>query len=166
MEKLLETGKIVKTHGIKGEVKIDAWSDTPEFLVSFKVMFLKDGTKLEVQRSRVHKQGVIVKFKGIESIDDALLYLNKTVYIDKTDVSLEDGVYFIDDLVGLEVIDVEDGKKYGVVKEVFQTGANDVYSVKGEDDKNYYIPGIADIVKNVDIEKGVMYIRPIEGLFE
>ena len=141
MEKLLETGKIVKTHGIKGEVKIDAWSDTPEFLVSFKSMFLKDGTKLEVQKARVHKQGVIVKFKGIDSIDDALLYLNRTVYIDKTDVLLDDGVYFIDDLVGLDVIDVEDGK-------------------------NYYIPGIADIVKNVDLEKGVMYIKPIEGLFE
>lgn len=166
MEKLLETGKIVKTHGIKGEVKIDAWSDTPEFLVSFKSMFLKDGTKLEVQKARVHKQGVIVKFKGIDSIDDALLYLNRTVYIDKTDVSLDDGVYFIDDLVGLDVIDVESGKKYGVIKDVFQTGSNDVYIVSGEDGKSYYIPGIADIVKNVDLEKGVMYIKPIEGLFE
>ena len=166
MEKLLETGKIVKTHGIKGEVKIDAWSDTPEFLVSFKSMFLKDGTKLDVQKARVHKQGVIVKFKGIDSIDDALLYLNRTVYIDKTDVSLDDGVYFIDDLVGLDVIDVENAKKYGVIKEVFQTGSNDVYTVSGEDGKNYYIPGIADIVKNVDLEKGVMYIKPIEGLFE
>ena len=95
-----------------------------------------------------------------------ILYLNRTVYIDKTDVSLDDGVYFIDDLVGLDVIDVESGKKYGVIKDVFQTGSNDVYIVSGEDGKSYYIPGIADIVKNVDLEKGVMYIKPIEGLFE
>ncbi len=166
MKKLLETGKIVKTHGIRGEVKIDAWSDTPEFLASFKVMFLKDGTELKVERSRVHKQGVIVKIKGIDTIDDALLYLNKIVYIDKTDVSLDDGVFFIDDLVGLDVVDINNGDKYGVIKEVFQTGSNDVYTVNGADDKNYYIPGIADIVKNVDLEKGIMYIKPIEGLFE
>lgn len=166
MKKLLETGKIVKTHGIKGEVKIDAWSDTPEFLVSFKTMFLKDKTPLTVEKARVHKQGVIVKFKGIESIDDALLYLNKTVYIDKADVSLDDGVYFIDDLVGLDVRDTDNGEIYGVIIDVFQTGSNDVYTVSGKDNKSYYIPGIADIVKGVDLEKGVMYIRPIEGLFE
>jgi 16S rRNA processing protein RimM len=165
MKKLLETGKIVKTHGIRGEVKIDAWSDTPEFLASFKVMFLKDGTELKIERSRVHKQGVIAKIKGIDTIDDALLYLNKIVYIDKTDVLLDDGVYFIDDLVGLDVVDVETGKKYGVIKEVFQTGSNDVYTVNS-DDKTYYVPGIADIVKNVDLEKGSMFIKPIEGLFE
>ena len=165
MKKLLETGKITKTHGIKGEIKIDAWSDTPEFLSSFKVMFLKDGTELKVERSRVHKQGVIVKFKGIDSIDDALLYLNKIVYIDKTDVTLDEGVYFIDDLVGLTVTDVENGKKYGVIKSVFQTGANDVYTVKDEE-KEYYVPGIAEIVKKVDLKEGIMYIKPIEGLFE
>ena len=128
-------------------------------------MFLKDGTELKVERSRVHKQGVIVKFKGIDSIDDALLYLNKIVYIDKTDVTLDEGVYFIDDLVGLTVTDVENGKKYGVIKSVFQTGANDVYTVKDEE-KEYYVPGIAEIVKKVDLKEGIMYIKPIEGLFE
>lgn len=166
MEKLLESGIIATTHGIRGEVKINPWCDSPSFLCEFDTLYLKDGTALEVERARVHKNGVIVKLRGVDTMDDALLLLNKVIYIDKDSVELEEGVYFIEDLLGLEVVDVDSGALYGKITDVITNTANDVYAVTDEQGKTYYIPGIAEIVKEVDIDKNKMFIKPIEGLIE
>ena len=163
--KLLEAGKIVTTHGVRGEIRLDAWCDTPDFLLSVKTFYLEDKTPLKVEFSRVHKDRLNVKFKGYNSIDEVQPLINKVLYINKAEKKLEKGVYYVTDLIGLEVVDCDSGENYGVIKDVYQTGANDVYEIL-KNDKLHYIPAIKDVIIDVDIENKKMAIKPIAGMFE
>ena len=166
MKDFLETGKIVNIHGLRGEVKIMPWSDDAEFICEFDVLYCGGDKKAyEVEFSRVHKNTVLAKFKGIDSPEAANKLRNSIVYINRDDIELEEGTYFIADLIGLEVKDADNGKIYGVVKDVFQTGANDVYEVSN-DGKSCYIPAIPDVIIETDLEKKLLLIRPLEGLFD
>lgn len=166
MRNFLETGKIVNIHGIKGEVKIMPWSDNPEFICEFDSIYCgKDKKCFEVENSRVHKNMVLVKFKGIDTPEAANAMRNSIVYIDRDDIELEDGTYFIQDLIGLTMKNADNGKIYGKVKDVFQTGANDVYEIS-DGEKKYLVPAIPDVIVNVDIENEEILIRPLEGLFD
>lgn len=166
MRNFLETGKIVNIHGIKGEVKIMPWSDNPEFICEFDSIYCgKDKKCFEVENSRVHKNMVLVKFKGIDTPEAANAMRNSIVYIDRDDIELEDGTYFIQDLIGLTMKNADNGKIYGKVKDVFQTGANDVYEIS-DGEKKYLVPAIPDVIVNVDIENKEILIRPLEGLFD
>lgn len=161
---LLECGKIVSTHGVRGEVKINPWCDGPDFLCEFEELYLKDGRVLELERARVHKNCVIAKVAGIDSIESAMPYINAVVYLNKEDVELPDGTYFIADLIGLSVVDYDTGRIYGKITDVMQTGANDVYTVTSEEGDTL-IPAISDVVMETDLEAGELRIRPLEGLF-
>ena len=97
---LLETGKIVTTHGVRGEVRAEAWSDSLEDLLDYPVFYTKDGRILEVERSRVHRGAVNLKFKGYDDIDSAMALIGAMLYIDKDAVSLPEGTYFVRDLQG------------------------------------------------------------------
>ena len=108
---------------------------------------------------------VIAKFEGYDTVEQAQTLRDKVLYISRDDVELEEGTYFIKDLIGLKVVDKDSGKEYGVIKDVFQTGANDVYTIKNGD-KEYLIPAIADVVQDTDIEAGIMTITPLKGLFD
>lgn len=163
--KMLEAGKIVTTHGVRGEVRLDAWCDSPDFLLSVKTFYLEDKTPIKVEFSRVHKGRLNIKIKGYDSIDEAQPLINKVLYINKAEKKLEKGVYYITDLIGLDVVDCESGENYGVIKDIYQTGANDVYEIS-KNDKLYYIPAIKDVIINVDIENKTMAIKPIAGMFE
>ena len=166
MKEFIETGKIVNIHGLRGEVKVMPWSDDPEFICEFDILYCgKDKKILEIESARVHKNMVLVKFKGIDTPESANLLRNNIVYIDRNDVELEEGTYFIQDLIGLKVIDADTNEEYGTVKDVFQTGANDVYEVKNSE-KTVFIPAIPDVIVNTDIENSVLTIRPLEGLFD
>lgn len=166
MKDFLETGKIVNIHGLRGEVKIMPWSDDAEFICEFDVLYCgKDKKAFEVESSRVHKNTVLAKFRGIDTPEAANTLRNSIVYIDRDDIELEEGTYFIADLIGLEVRDADSGKIYGAVKDVFQTGANDVYEVSNNG-KSYYIPAIPDVIIETDLEKKLILIRPLEGLFD
>lgn len=166
MKDFLETGKIVNIHGLRGEVKIMPWSDDAEFICEFDVLYCGGDKKAyKVEFSRVHKNTVLAKFKGIDSPEAANKLRNSIVYINRDDIELEEGTYFIADLIGLEVKDADNGKIYGVVKDVFQTGANDVYEVSN-DGKSCYIPAIPDVIIETDLEKKLLLIRPLEGLFD
>ena len=166
MNKLLEAGKIVSVFGLKGEVKVQPWCDTPDFLCEFDTLYYKSGTPVEVERARVQKNIVVMKIKGVDTANDANKLRNRVLYLDRDDVELEEGAYFIQDLIGLVVKDADSGREYGTITDVTQTGANDVYHIKAADGKMYYIPAIKDVVKSTDIEGGVMLITPLEGLFE
>ncbi|MGN1134378.1 MAG: ribosome maturation factor RimM [Oscillospiraceae bacterium] len=166
MKNLLEIGKIVTVFGIKGEVKVQPWCDSPEFLCQFDKLYYKSGTEVNVERSRAAKNMVVMKIEGIDSIEQAQTIRNRVLYMNRDDVELEKGCYFVQDLVGLKVIDTRLQKEYGTITEVFETGANDVYTVKADDGKLYYIPAIPDVIDRVDIDGGKMYITPLEGLFE
>lgn len=166
MKKMLETGKIVNIHGLKGEVKVMPWSDSPDFICEFDVLYIgKDKKAYEVEGARVHKNMVLLKLKGVDTPEAANNFRNSIVYIDRDDIELEEGVYFIQDLIGLEVKNADTGVLYGEVKDVFQTGANDVYEVKNGD-KTYLVPAIEDVIVKTDIENKVILIRPLEGLFD
>ena len=119
------------------------------------------------------KGDVLVQFwifkitrEGVDTVEEAEKLRNQVLYMDRDEVELEEGVYFIQDLIGLEVLDVDTGKSYGKLTDVMQTGANDVYEVKDADGKTVLIPAIPDVVQETDLDGGVMRIRPLEGLFD
>lgn len=166
MEQYLEIGKIVSTHGLRGELRVDPWCDSPQFLCQFKTLYLKKGeTKLSVS-SRPHKTIAIVKAKGIDTIEEAEKLRGMVLYINRSDARLAPGEYFIQDLMGLDVIDIDTSKSYGKITDVLKTGANDVYQVTDEKKKDYLIPVIDDVVKEIDINGGKVLIKPLKGIFD
>lgn len=162
----LEAGKIVNTHGIKGEVKIMPYCDSPELLCEFDSLFIgKELHEIVIERARVQKNMVIAKFENINTPEDAEKLRNKMLYMHRDDLELDNNVYFIQDLIGMTVKDADTGEIYGKINDVFQTGANDVYSVKNGE-KTLLIPAISDVIIDTDIDAEIMTIRPLEGLFD
>lgn len=167
MQKYLEIGRIVAVQGLKGEVRIEPWCDSAEFFCSFdRLYFAKGGISVEIERSRPHKNVVVAKLKGTDTVEDAQMLRGKILYMDRDDAVLEEGRYFVQDLLGLTVRDVDNGSVYGRITAVSPTGANDVYEIKNDDGNVYYIPAIPDVVVKTDIENGEMLIRKMDGLFE
>ncbi len=164
---LIECGKIVSTQGIRGEVRIQPWCDSPDFLCGFKAFFAKGGElKLEVESSRVNKNVVVAKFKGVDSVESAQALRNHVIYIERKSLKLPKGTYLVRDLIGLTVVDFESGKVYGELCDVTPTGARDVYHIKTPEGKQLLFPAIPDVVKKTDIEGGRMEITALKGLFD
>ena len=165
-KEFLEAGKIVTAHGIRGEVKVMPYTDTPELLCEFDRLFIgKNRDEIGVERSRVFKSTVIMKLEGIDTPEAAEKLRNKLLYMHRDDLELGEDTYFIQDLIGMEVRDADSDELYGVIDDVMQTGANDVYVVKSAD-KELLVPAIADVVISTDIDGNVMTIRPLDGLFD
>ncbi len=158
--KLIESGKIVNTHSVYGEVKVQPWSDTPDFLCDFDVIYI-DSRPYTVERARVHKFCVLLKLEGIDSVNDAMKLRDKTVSVDREDVELEDGQFFITDLIGLSVID-ENGEPLGKICDVLTLPANDVYVIRGAHE--YMIPAVSEFIKDTDIDGRVMHVKTIPGM--
>lgn len=165
-DNLLQIGKITSIFGIKGEVKVQPWCDSPELLCEFDTLYWKSGTPVKIESSRVQKNMVVMKIEGVDDPDAAQKLRNHVLYMDRNDVELDEGSYFIADLIGLTVVDSRDGKVYGMLSDVTETGANDVYHITDEDGRLLLIPAIPEVVDEVDIENGVMKITPLNGLFE
>ncbi len=167
MKQYLEIGKIVSTHGIKGEVKVQPWCDSPEFLCEFDDFYINNGSKkIIIDSAKTIKNMAILKIEGIDTPEQAVLLRNQILFINRDDVSLDEGCYFIQDLIGMDVIDNDTGKCYGKLSDVTETGANDVYHIKTESGKMLYVPAIPDVVIKTDVAEQAMYIRPLKGLFE
>ena len=167
MKQFLETGKITGTHGLKGEVRVQPWADSPEFLAEFDELYLDKGAKkIEITAARVHKNMLIMKIRGVDSIDDADQLRDKILYMNRDDVELEEGAYFIQDLIGLDVRDDDTGEHIGTLDDVSETGANDVYHIKTDDGKVYLIPVIPEVVKDISLEESTMRIFKMKGLFD
>ena len=161
----LEIGKIVAIHGLKGELRVQPWCDTPDLLADQELLFL-DGREKAVERGRVQKNIVILKLSGIDTPEDAQKQVGKILLIHRDQLELPENSYFIADLIGLKVIDADTGAEYGELTDVTATGANDVYHVRFADGKVRYVPAIGQVVLKTDLENGVMAIRPLPGLFE
>lgn len=162
----LEAGKIVTIHGIKGEVKIMPYCDSPELLCEFGQLFIgKNHEEIIVERSRVQKNMVIAKLEGFDTTEEAEKLRNKILYMHRDDLELDENTYFIQDLIGMEVKDADSGFVYGKITDVMQTGANDVYVINGAD-REYLVPAIPDVVVSTDINSNIMLIRPLDGLFD
>ena len=169
MEDLLQVGIITSTHGVRGEVKVYPTTDDPRRFRRLKEVVLDTGREkinLEIEGVKFFKQFVILKFKGLDNINDIEKYRQKSLYVTrKNAVRLQRDEYFIADLIGLKVQD-EDGKELGTVKDVIETGANDVYEVEMADGKSLLLPAIKQCILNVDVENGMMQVHVLEGLLD
>ena len=169
MEVLLQVGIITSTHGVRGEVKVYPTTDDPRRFRRLKEVVLDTGREklnLEIEGVKFFKQFVILKFKGLDNMNDIEKYRQKSLYVTrKNAVRLQRDEYFIADLIGLKVQD-EDGTELGTVKDVIETGANDVYEVEMADGRSLLLPAIKQCILNVDVEKGMMQVHVLEGLLD
>ena len=166
-KKYLECGKIINTHGVRGAVKIESWCDSPEILADLPFIYFKttDGfERKEILSASVMKRHVLALIEGINDVDTAMALKETVVYAERDDIPLEEGDYFIIDLVGLPVIDVDTDVKYGVISDVFNAGASDIYTVRTESGDRM-IPAVPEFIIKIDLESGI-YVRPIEGMFD
>ena len=165
--KNLEVGQIVNTFGIKGFVKVNPWvNDVTRFdkLKKVYIILKKEQKELEIEEVKYHKNQVLLKFKGIDIVEQAELLRNAILEIDREDaIPLEEGEYFIADILESEVY-TDDGRKLGIVEDIFNTGSNDIYVVKNELGKSILLPRTKDVFKEIDIENKKIIVHLIEGL--
>ncbi len=165
--KYIECAKIINTHGCRGGLKLESWCNTPEDLASLKRVFIKDSSdykELKVIKASVFKQFVLVELYGISDMDAAMALKNKILYADRQDFDLEDGEYFITDLIGVNVIDAENGKIYGQISDIINRGASDIYVVNTPDGERM-IPAVDEFIVRIDINEGV-FVKVISGLLD
>jgi len=167
MIKYLEAGKLINTHGVRGEFKFDVWCDTQSSYLKVKRFYLFDNGEGELEVEAIRKFGkfMLVKFKGIDSLDDALKFKSKTVYVDRDDVPKKDGAVFIADIIGLPAIDISNGNVFGKIIYSTDRGSGDLYEIQLDSSKTVFIPAIPVFVKKIDLESGV-YFELIEGLID
>lgn len=167
MNRFIETGKIVGTHGVKGMVRVQPWADSGDFLRSFKRFFLdtEGSSSLETSQVRPHGNIVLIHFKGVDSIEAAEVLRGKVIYIDREDITLPEGRYFVSDLIGCAVTDADSEEELGYLCDVSQTGANDVWHIS-RNGKEYLVPAIDEVIVSVDINSKSIVLRPIKGIFD
>ncbi len=166
MSNKIEIGRIVNTHGIKGEVKLTPWCDDPSVFDSLDKLYDKDNNMLEITRVRYHKQSVILTLKGVNDMNTAETYKGMIVFADRDDLGeLPDGTYYICDLIGLTVV-TDDGKLLGKLSDCFPTGSNDVYVVKSHGRKDILLPAIPQVIKEVNLDEGKMIVTLMKGLVD
>ena len=162
-------GKILNAHGVRGELKVEPLTDNPERYKILEQVYLEDRKKnytlYDVEFVRFHKGNVLVKLAGIDDMDAAKLVKNQHLAINKSDrMPLEEGAYYIDDLIGLQVF--EDDRPIGVLKDVLQPGANDVYVLDSTIYPDLYIPALKSVVLSVDLENKRMDVKLPKGLVD
>ena len=169
MEDLLQIGVITTTHGIRGEVKVYPTTDDVHRFEELNSLLLDTGREyreLEIQNVKYFKQYAILKFRGIDNINDIEKYKGKSLYVTRENAQhLDEDEYYIADLIGMELY-LEDGSRFGTLKDVMETGANDVYIVTTEEGKEVLIPAIHDCILDVDIEANRMEIHLLDGLLD
>lgn len=163
----IECGKIINTHGCHGGVKLESWCNTPEVLASLKILYLLSGgnyTGHRVLRASVFRQFVVAELEGIADMDAALALKNTIVYARRSDIPLDEGEYFIADLIGLPVRDASTGKLYGTLKETINRGASDIYVVDTPDGDRM-IPAVPEFIRSIDPDTEIL-VSPIEGMLD
>ncbi len=169
-EKYLECAKIVGTHGVRGTLRLESYCDTPETLAKLKSLYLKKSEngyeRMKVRASSVHKRMVLCTFDGFTTLDQAIPMKGITLYADREDISREDGSVFVADIIGLDVIDIDSGEKYGTLSEVITPAGRDVYVVNDVRGGTFMIPAVDEFIINIntDGEEQGIYVRLIEGL--
>ena len=166
MEDLLKVGVITTTHGVRGEVKVYPTTDADRFL-DLEYVLLDTGRekrKLEIQNVKYFKNLVILKFNGIDNINDIEMYKQRELWVPREEAQeLDEDEYYIAELIGMAVV-LEDGSHFGTLKDGMETGANDVYVVEDENGKEVLLPAIKECILDVDVEKNSMTIHLMKGL--
>ena len=163
-QEFLEVGKITSTHGIMGEMRVQPWADSPDFLCRFQTLYVgPTHWPIKVERARPHKNMVILKLEGITDVPGAVAMRNQVLYVARKDVNLPEGHFFLADLTDLEVRDGDTGKVLGRIAEVLTLPANNVYVVRGGE-RELLIPAVPDFVLETNVDEGYMTVRLIEGI--
>ena len=160
MKEYLDCGQIVNTHGVRGEVRIVPWADSPDFLCQFSTLYI-DGAPRRVLSSRVHKGSVIARLDGVDTVEQAMLLRDKTVQMKRADAKLPEGAFFLADIIGLKVVD-EEVQPLGTLKEVLSPSVQQVYVIEGE--REIMIPAVPEFILETNIAGGYIKVRLIEGL--
>lgn len=168
MEKQLQAGVITSTHGIRGEVKVFPTTDDAQYFKELKKVYLDTGKEqipLEIEHVKFFKQFAILKFKGIDNINDIEKYKGKSLMIDREDASpLGEDEYYIGDMIGMDVYTDDPAEHFGVLRDVLETGANDVYIIDSDRHGEVLVPAIRQCILRVDTKKNEMHIHLMEGL--
>ncbi len=169
MEDLLQVGVITSTHGVRGEVKVFPTTDDNTRFKQLKECYVEYKNEMQpvkVQGVKFFKNMVILKFDGIDNINDVEKYRQCKLFVDREHaVALEEDEYFMTDLIGLRV-EKEDGTELGTLTEIIPTGANDVYVVTGQEKKEWLFPAIKECIMKIDIPTGRMVVRMMKGMEE
>ncbi len=165
MEKYLEAGRLINTHGVRGEFKMDAWCDDLSDYLKVPAFYLEksEDTALKIEKIRPFGKFLLVKFEGIDDMDSALKYKNKTVYVDRCDLTLAEGAVFLADIIGLDAIDANTGDVFGKVSDITDKGSGNLYEITLLKGGVCLVPAVDFFIKKIDLETGV-YINVIEGL--
>lgn len=164
-QKLLELGKVVNTHGIRGEIKVQPWCDSPDIFDDLDYFYI-DGEKFEIEQNRLHKNCEIIKLGGIDNMDRAVRLKNKIITIEREELGeLPEGSHYICDLLGL-LVKTRDGRELGIIEDVLKTGSNDVYVLKSEHKTPVLIPVIDQVVKEINIADGYVLVELLKGLID
>ncbi len=167
MKEYLECGKIANTHGVKGAVIIESWCDTPEVLCSLKKVYIEGkGAYLpvEINKASVYKGRVLAELSCIDTLETAAAMKNTVLYAARADLPISDGAFFVQDLIGLSVYELDTNEKYGTLSDVISGAATELYEIKNERG-TFLIPAVPEFVKEIDLKKGI-FIKAIEGMFE
>ena len=160
MKEYVEAGRIVNTHGVTGEVKIEVWLDSPEYFRTFKRLFL-DGAEKRILSARPHKSFLIARLEGVDDLNAAMALKGKTVEILRADAHLKKGEFFVQDILGFTVVD-EQGREVGRLVDAEETPASMLYHVRGE--REHLIPAVKEFILGIDEETEQIRVHLIEGM--
>ncbi len=172
LEKYLECGKIVSTHGVRGTVRLESYCDTPETLAKLRKLYKKTASGefelMKVRASSVQKRMVLCTFESITSLDEAIPMKGVVLYANRGDIATGEGDFFVADMLGLPVVDFESGEKYGTLSDVISPAGRDVYVVADVRGGSFMIPAVPEFVREIKVEgeDAGIYVKLIEGLRE
>ena len=167
MQQYLEAGKVVTTHGVRGEMKLELWCDGVDFLKKAGRLYAsaKGGKCYNITSIRPQGQMALLQLEGVNDMDAARAQVGRVYYLAKADARLPKGRFFIDDLLDCEVVDAETGRVYGRLTNVERPAAQDIYTVTDTAGGEHMLPAVPEFVKNIDIEARKILVTPIEGMF-
>ena len=165
MEKYLEAGKLINTHGVRGEMKMDAWCDSLSDYLKVPAFYIGSQKEIELKVEKIRPFGkfLLVKFEGIDTLDDALKYKNKIIFVNRDDLTLPEGAVFLADIIGLDAINDNTGEIFGKIRDITDKGSGNLYEIELSSGGVCLVPCVDFFIKKIDLEKGV-YINVIEGL--
>lgn len=158
----LEVGKIINTHGVRGEMKIQSWLNDPADFRAISTLYV-NGTPYRVVSARTQGANALVCLEGIHSIDDVLPLKNKIATARREELPIQDGEHFFADLIGMDAVNVETDAVFGTVTDILEYPAQDIYQIAGADGKEYLIPDVPDFVVGIDDDRNAVLIRLVEG---
>ncbi|MCL2508926.1 MAG: ribosome maturation factor RimM [Oscillospiraceae bacterium] len=165
----LEIGQIVGTHGVRGELRVNPWCDSPAFVTQFDTLYFDaEGQRsVRVLSCRPHGNVALLTLEGVDDISSAAALRGRKLFMRRSDAKIGEGSYFVAELIGCEAVDADDEHRvYGTLADVSRTGANDVWHIKDSSGREHLIPAVPAIVAQVDVERGTVKIRPITGMFD